>query len=387
MALPRKRRKAADGPRLWKIWIAIPIVVLFGLVTAVATGGLIWLGLGRPKLGAVDGWDAQAQLETVRLALFVVGGIGGVVALVVAYRKQRVNEASDRRENSKLFNDRFLAACAELGNDAAAVRLAAVYALARLADDWRPERQTCIDVLCAYLRLPYVANPEGSDWKQGEREVRLSIVRIIRDHLRKTLEDPLTWQGFDFDFTTATFDDGDLSGANFSAGTVSFLGAIFSGGMVSFQGTRFSGAEVNFVAAAFVGSEVSFHKAAFSGGKVNFYKAAFATGGVDFTAAVFSGGKVGFLDAEFCGSKVSFSGVTFSGGEVSFGAKFTAGTVDFPGAKFTGSDVSFVLARFAGGEVDFERARFPDNSPAFAVLLRDPPPGVKLPDRPATTGA
>lgn len=26
---------------------------------------------------------------------------------------------------------------------------------ARLADDWTEQRQACIDVLCAYLRMPY----------------------------------------------------------------------------------------------------------------------------------------------------------------------------------------------------------------------------------------
>lgn len=36
----------------------------------------------------------------------------------------------------------------------AAVRLAAVYGLAGLADDWPENRQTCVDVLSGYLRMP-----------------------------------------------------------------------------------------------------------------------------------------------------------------------------------------------------------------------------------------
>ena len=32
----------------------------------------------------------------------------------------------------------------------AAVRLAGMYAMAGLADDWKENRQTCVDVLCAY---------------------------------------------------------------------------------------------------------------------------------------------------------------------------------------------------------------------------------------------
>ena len=41
----------------------------------------------------------------------------------------------------------------------AAVRSAGVYAMAGLADDWEANRQTCVDVLCAYLRMPYEPDP------------------------------------------------------------------------------------------------------------------------------------------------------------------------------------------------------------------------------------
>jgi hypothetical protein len=60
------------------------------------------------------------------------------------------------RENPKLYSDRFTAAVARLGDPSPAVRLGGVHALAGLADDAPTAqlRQTCIDVLCAYLRLP-----------------------------------------------------------------------------------------------------------------------------------------------------------------------------------------------------------------------------------------
>ena len=31
--------------------------------------------------------------------------------------------------------------------------------MAVLADDWEENRQTCVDVLCAYLRMPYAPDP------------------------------------------------------------------------------------------------------------------------------------------------------------------------------------------------------------------------------------
>jgi hypothetical protein len=71
-----------------------------------------------------------------------------------------------------------------------AVRLAGAYAMAGLADDWPENRQTCVDVLCAYLRLPY--DPEPGDGAtpadraahRANREVCRTIIRVIGAHLR-----------------------------------------------------------------------------------------------------------------------------------------------------------------------------------------------------------
>lgn len=46
-----------------------------------------------------------------------------------------------------------------------------------MGDDWAAGRQLCVDVLCAYARLPAAA-------QDGEREVRRTLFRVIRDHLR-----------------------------------------------------------------------------------------------------------------------------------------------------------------------------------------------------------
>src|SRR6516164_350978 len=55
-------------------------------------------------------------------------------------------------QRTRTLNERFATAADRLGGDKpSAVRLAGVYAMAGLADDWEQNRQTCIDVLCAYL--------------------------------------------------------------------------------------------------------------------------------------------------------------------------------------------------------------------------------------------
>ncbi len=58
-------------------------------------------------------------------------------------------------QRTRTLNERFATAAEQLGSDKPAVRLAGVHAMAGLADDWEENRHTCIDVLCAYLRMPY----------------------------------------------------------------------------------------------------------------------------------------------------------------------------------------------------------------------------------------
>src|SRR5215468_6203125 len=63
-------------------------------------------------------------------------------------------------QRTRTLNERFAMAAEQLGNDRpSAVRLAGVYAMAGLADDWEENRQTCVDVLCACLRMPYEPDP------------------------------------------------------------------------------------------------------------------------------------------------------------------------------------------------------------------------------------
>ncbi|MEU4836363.1 hypothetical protein [Streptosporangium sp. NPDC023615] len=205
----------------------------------------------------------------LKLSFAVVAGVGGVIALVVAYRKQKVTEAAElradkahRREATKLFNERFATAANHLGHDSPAVRLAGVHALAGLADDapTRELRQTMIDVLCAYLRMPYAPAP-GADGDPAERlafadlrEVRHTIIRVIGAHLRENAV--TSWQGHDFDFTAVVFDGGDFSRAEFSGGTVAFDSATFSSGTLSLDNATFSSDTLTFGFAEFTGGTV-----------------------------------------------------------------------------------------------------------------------------------
>jgi uncharacterized protein YjbI with pentapeptide repeats len=251
-------------------------------------------------------------------------------------------------QRTRTLNERFATAAEQLGSyNKPAVRLAGVYAMAGLADDWEENRQTCVDVLCAYLRMPYAPGP-GPDAPeprrlafQASREVRHTAIRVITAHLREHAA--TSWQGLHFDFTGVDFDGGDFSYA------------WFSGGRVSFNHAGFSAGTVNFGLAKFSGGRVSFNDARFSGAKVM------------FSLAQFSGGRVSFDDARFSGGTVEFSETEFSGGAVFFnGASFSGGTVDLG------------YANFSGGEVDFSAPGDWSVPPIFPWTDM-PPPGVELP--------
>jgi uncharacterized protein YjbI with pentapeptide repeats len=290
-------------------------------------------------------------------------------------------------QRTRTLNERFATAAEQMGDDKPpTVRLAGVYAMAGLADDWdfsKGNQQTCVDVLCGYLRMPYEPEPDQDAPEprrlafQSSQKVRHTVIRVITAHLQGGAA--VSWRGLDFDFTGVVFDGGDFRSAQFSGGKVNFSGARFSAGLVDFDRAKFTGSRVYFNHARFSGGLVSFLGAKFSGGMVDFSNARFSARKVYFSTAEFSGGTVRFNMAEFSGGTVDFSMAEFSGTGVYFNmAEFAGGTVDFAGARFSGGQVSFVLARFSGGTVDFSNAInwwFP---PEFS-WTDTPPAGLKLP--------
>ncbi|MEV0035200.1 pentapeptide repeat-containing protein [Streptomyces sp. NPDC050804] len=364
-------------------------------VALLVAGGVLWTLkelLDVHRLKTEPDLSSETLFDLLKLSFGVVAGSGALVALVVAYRRQRVDEDGALREATRLHTERFTTAVGELGDSSAAVRLGGVHALSGLADDAPTDelRQTCIDVLCAYLRLPYTSDP-GSDDQHARheylalREVRHTIIRLIRDHLRPPCtpdarhtiiqrihnyrrggKNPRSWQGHDFDFTNVVFDGGSWSQAQFSAGQVSFDDARFTGSDATFEGAQFSGSRVSFHDARFASDQVSFRDAQFTKGEVSFHDARFERGHVIFKDAQFSGGKVSFHDALFNGGQVRFYDARFTGSEVTFkGARFIDGEVSFRDAQFIEGEVSFHASQFTGSRVSFHEAQFTSGRVSF----------------------
>ncbi|MGW9613345.1 pentapeptide repeat-containing protein [Streptomyces diastaticus] len=400
--------------RLWRVGRALAVT----FVAAVLVAGCVFYSLvyllDFKEIDSTAKLDAKTLFDLVKLSFGVVAGAGALVALVVAYRRQRVDEAGAHREATKLHTERFSQAVEQLGSDSPAVQLGGVHALAGLADDAPDDslRQTCIDVLCAYLQLPFTPDP-GSDPAHREehhrylalRKVRHTILRLIGDHYRRPQGTHRSWQGCDLDLTGVIIDGNlDFDGATFSGAKVTFDGATFSGAKVTFAGASFSGgavsfddatfsacvmsffratfsgAKVTFHGATFSGGIVSFHRTMVSGGRVSFHGATFSGGKLDLNVATLSGGNLDFDGAGFSGGRVFINGAMFSGARVSFdGATFSAGAVAIKHATLSGGIVSFLSATFSGGAVSFHGATGPAPHGLLDAVGTPVPAAVELP--------
>jgi Pentapeptide repeats (9 copies) len=341
----------------------------------------------------------RVQLDAIRTAGTIVVGTGGAAALLLAARRQRSIEIALRQkdrdqvdvarahafqeriaEQTRLHQERiataneddaearritelYTKAVEQLGSDKAPVRLGGLYALERVAQNTQTQRQTVVNVLCAYLRMPYQlpGKPPGGDsggaegpaegvyrGRMQEREVRLAAQRLLAAHLRPG-DNPdhpqdTFWADLDLDLTGALLIDLDFTRCSLHA--ANFTTTQFSGATV-FNDAR-STSDAWFV-------DAQFNDDAF------FTNAQFA-GAAGFTRAHFSG------DASF--NWAQFNGNTWSAATWFPDVQFNSG-VGFNKAQFTGP-VSFEEVRFAR-EPGFQDARFVHDVPAavarFVVSL------------------
>ncbi|WP_155373748.1 pentapeptide repeat-containing protein [Catellatospora vulcania] len=214
--------------------------------------------------------EAQAEAEAIKTGLTAAGGTGAALALLLAVRRQRATELGLTLQDADLalrersaaateadaaesrITELYLKAVEQLGSDKAAVRLGAMYALERVAQDNAPHRQTVLDVMCAYLRMPVrpaYASAEDADavgQNQEELEVRKAAQRIIRAHVQPRNEDKF-WPQMRIELTGAYLVDFNLAGADVDlfeanhatfSGETGFHGARF--GLFLAQGARFT---------------------------------------------------------------------------------------------------------------------------------------------------
>ncbi|WP_103353043.1 pentapeptide repeat-containing protein [Amycolatopsis sp. CA-128772] len=194
---------------------------------AAVTGVLLWVFLawsGRP--------DAPVRIDAVKTAFGV--GAGGAFALWLATRRQRTLELQLAETTLDLEERRvtelYTKSVEQLGSDKAPVRLGGLYALERLGQDNPKHRQSIVNVLCAYLRMPFKAPDTGlrgrTGAEPGEDTDPELLVRLAAQFTGTA------------NFDRSTFDEGAFFSGSHFARDARFT-RIRSGGVFQFSHTTF----------------------------------------------------------------------------------------------------------------------------------------------------
>ncbi|WP_328811777.1 pentapeptide repeat-containing protein [Rhodococcus sp. NBC_00294] len=400
-----------------------------GILASTITGLALFYAFAWQQAGPewnffLDNTTGQQIFDSARTTVTLVGVIGLGGAAFIAFRRQRSTEEaqltareaqltasgaltlsqSEFQHNSvRALRERYTAAAAQLGSDSFAIRLAGVYALSSLADDWaeagfETERQVCVDVLCAYLRTPSIPfkvtesatqpkpsirtlsrwigprpkpDLEADNRAAQEGQVRGAILAVIAAKV-SDFPDPGEgpWSTCAFDFSAARLDEVDFSHARFS-NRVLFRGTVFTG-VANFANCYLTSDD--FTDAVFTDT-VTFHAAYF------WFRST-------FTRTQFQGNAL--FDCAHFHMETSFDGANFSGQYCGFKlARFKSGsstylqeaefdprtTVSFTNASFDGA-VMFSAATLKRAKlVEFKALRSIDVEPSLLgedeVLLEE----------------
>jgi uncharacterized protein YjbI with pentapeptide repeats len=333
------------------------------------------------------GKERSSNSDAIRTAGTLVIGTGGAVALLLTARRQRYTELAvvhtERDATERRITELYTKAADQLGSDKAPVRLAGLYALERLAHSTVEHRQTIVNVICAYLRMPYTPPPpsasaRGASFRspgparrrqartlsarplhamptsqgarqesaQQEQQVRLTAQDILLRNLRVTAQRRRRWRHrtppapawpgiqlnlagallLTFSLDECQLDSADFTRAKFIGAGTGFWETQFTG-EANFWGAQFSGG-VNFWGAQFSG-EASFRYAEFIDG-ADFWGAQF-TARADFRSAQFTG-LSNFRDCQFSGPG-DFGDAQFTDWVDVSGAWFIPGEADLAGAR------------------------------------------------------
>lgn len=327
-----------------------------------------WLLNGPPPAA-----QQTVRIEALRTALAAGAGVGGAITVMLAFRRQRHNEIvaiqnkhdADERRVTELYTK----AVEHLGSDKGAVRLGALYALERVAQAEVAQRQTIVNVICAYLRMPYSYSQDSYSTKDadqsnpatnsvqdseywGERQVRLAAQSILSKHLRdpesakkRGDSEPAFWPDIDLNLSGAALFRLDFR--NIKSSEMNFIEATFHEEAL-FDETEFP-------------PTASFNKARFQK-NVRFDHAVFTDDAI-FNSAVFED-ESSFEYTTFKGN-ANFNKVRFEG-YASLPAIFERGAY-FQGASF-GRGVNFMGTHFPYS-CDFYEAKFYDGAQFSKAVL------------------
>jgi hypothetical protein len=346
--------RRAPLPR-WTVPVVAVIALLLGATVLVA----LWRWIDGLPFADTEN-RASAHIEALKVASGIVIGGGGLFALYLAARRQRTQElelevrrselaqrdrvqthservADDARQDAveRRVTDVYTKAADQLGSDQAPVRLAGLYALERLGQGNSDHRQMVIDVICAYLRMPYTPPDTADDTanlnddhRYEELQVRKTAQRILANHLREDASivgvsppggQSTFWPDIYLDLKGAHLVDFTLANSQLDALTLT--GATLTGETV-LCGTHCA---LAFMQSMDVRGHADFRGTVFT----NSAWISFST----FASDVWFHGDEFYPGAKF-GRHVSFHGTTFHG-KARFGRAVFAGSVDFRETQWT----------------------------------------------------
>ncbi|MEU4235634.1 pentapeptide repeat-containing protein [Nonomuraea sp. NPDC026600] len=363
------------------------VILVVGLALAAAIGlmlgpGASWWLEHVDGVTGLQGEKLAAAVDAVRgRALAVATGLAALLAVYYTARNadtaRRTFQLGERGHDT----DRYGKAAEQLGHDKAPVRLAGLYALEELAQNNPALRQRIVDVICAYLRMPF-SPPQDDDQENAhpavpraaiggrsdntdkleerdrreERQVRLAAQRVLAAHLRYELAHKhwhllgrrwsrrakrpsgSFWPSIRIDLTEATLFDFDFDESRMRS--ADFAGATFTG-KAQFRGATFSG-EADFSGATF-DQVAKFHRSTFRRR-------------ASFDDVTFKGGAV--FDRATLSWFAGFDRITVAG-DIAFSGTIFEYMASLRGVSVTGN-VSFHRATFAK-EAAFDDSTFACN--------------------------
>lgn len=354
--------------------------------------------------------DTDAAWKAAQTIVLSLGFVGIVITGVVAYHRQRIAQQQTEQDRDRLGLDRrtrqherFAKGSEMMAADAPEMRIAGLNVIAALGAEVAADdelRQTCINLICAYLRKNSPADQGGPvHTRRTARSQRAQDLQSItryravteeacrllptlfgtahptpsahrRFYRHPTITPPVT---LDLDLRNTTLQD--INFTNRVIGTARFDGATFTGtalfgkatftGNAGFDGATFT-SDAWFDRATFTRT-AELRKATFTS-TAWFIKATFTStawfDGATFTSDAWFDGATftspaQFLRATFLG-KARFDGTTFTS-DAWLGRSIFTGDAWFGKATFTGDYTWFGEATFIGSVV-FDGATFTGNA-------------------------
>jgi len=233
--------KIAGGLHLLLPFAALIAVVLFFVLLAI-----LWAVTS--VLSGFKVPDERVLPTVLTVSVSLTALIGASLGAIYAFRKQILAEREGLRADQQVFSDRYVKAAELLAHERPQARLAGLYSLAILADDWDEGRAACAMAICSYVRVNSVQSV--AEVGPGEQEVQRIAWKSIRSRLLE-IEENQSWHDQELDFSGGNYRIVDLDGIHLKGAVVQFRDCIFEDGEIRLRGAVIDDGTLDFTGSVF----------------------------------------------------------------------------------------------------------------------------------------